>query len=149
MKMKTVRSIVLSGSVAAIATALFATFVATEQMLLSGSERNLMAIVLLGAFGLAVVVAQLMTRRLVRDLDRLATTAGRVAEGDLAARSGVQRLDEVGAVAQSFDDMAARLELSERRRTAEEAERRLLIASVGHDLRTPIAAAQFQSKVPE
>jgi two-component system, OmpR family, sensor histidine kinase BaeS len=140
MKMKTVRSIVLSGSVAAIATALFATFVATEQMLLSGSERNLMAIVLLGAFGLAVVVAQLMTRRLVRDLDRLATTAGRVAEGDLAARSGVQRLDEVGAVAQSFDDMAARLELSERRRTAEEAERRLLIASVGHDLRTPIAA---------
>lgn len=135
-----VRRLVLSGSVAAIATALAATFVAAEAMWLSGSERNLMLMVLLGAFGLAVIVARLMTSQLITDLDQLAGAAQSVAGGDLTARSGVERRDEVGDVAHSFDDMVARLEVSERRRTAEEAERRLLIASVGHDLRTPIAA---------
>ena len=135
-----VRRLVLSGSVAAIATALAATFIAAEAMWLSGSERNLMLAVLLGAFGLAVIVARLMTSKLIDDLDQLSGAAQQVASGDLSARSGVERRDEVGSVAGAFDDMVARLEMSERRRTAEEAERRLLIASVGHDLRTPIAA---------
>ncbi len=140
MNRSSVRRLVLAGSVAAIATALVATFIAAEAMLLSGSERNLMLLVLLGAFGLAVIVARLMTRRLISDLGQLASAAGAVASGDLTVRSGVVRRDEVGSVAQSFDDMVSRLEISERRRTADEAERRLLIASVGHDLRTPIAA---------
>jgi len=135
-----IRRLVLAGSVAASATALAAVFGATEAMYLSGGDRNLMLLVIVGAFVLAVVVASRVSRPLVKDLDSLAAAAKRVAEGDLSARADVVRSDEVGSTAASFDEMVSRLELAERRRTAEEAERRLLIASVGHDLRTPLAA---------
>ncbi len=135
-----VRRLVLAGAVAATATALASVFIAAEAMYLSGNERNFMLVVIAAAFVLAVVVANLVSRPLVEDLDRLAGAARRVADGDLGARAGVSRLDEVGSTADSFDHMVARLELTELRRTAEEAERRLLIASVGHDLRTPLAA---------
>jgi len=137
---RSVRRLVLAGSVAATSTALAAVFIAAEAMYLSGGDRNLMLLVIAAAFVLAVVVASRVSRPLVEDLDRLATAARRVAEGDLSARADVTRSDEVGSTAASFDEMVSRLELAERRRTAEEAERRLLIASVGHDLRTPLAA---------
>ncbi|MCP3939381.1 MAG: HAMP domain-containing histidine kinase [Actinomycetia bacterium] len=140
MTNSSVRRLILAGAVAATATALAAVFVAAEAMWLSGSERNLMLVVLVAAFGLAVLVAVRVSRPLVDDLDQLASAARQVAAGDLSARSGVERRDEVGATARSFDEMVGRLELAERRREAEEAERRLLFASVGHDLRTPLAA---------
>lgn len=135
-----VRRLVLAGAVAATATALAAVFAAAEAMYLSGRERNLMLVVIAAAFVLAVVVANRVSRPLVDDLDRLARAARRVADGDLSARAGVERADELGDTAASFDHMVARIQLDEARRTAEEAERRLLIASVGHDLRTPLAA---------
>ncbi|MCB0989402.1 MAG: HAMP domain-containing sensor histidine kinase [Acidimicrobiales bacterium] len=140
MKSSSVKRLVLAGALAATSTALVAVFVAAEAMWLSGSERNLMLVVLVAAFALAVLVAVRVSRPLVDDLGQLADAARRVATGDLSARSGVDRRDEVGATARSFDDMVSRLELAERRREAEEAERRLLFASVGHDLRTPLAA---------
>ena len=135
-----VRRLVLAGAAFATAAALASVFVAAEAMWLSGSERNLMLVVLAGAFVLSVVVAFAVSRPLIQDLDQLAGAAREVAGGDLSVRSGVNRRDEVGATAKSFDDMVGRLELAERRREAEEAERRLLFASVGHDLRTPLAA---------
>ena len=132
--------LVLASAMAATATGLAAVFVATTTMYLSNHERKLMLVVLLGAFVLAVLVAKRVSRPLVEDLDRLAKAARRVAEGDLSARTEVTRLDEVGAMAASFDDMVSRLEKSERLRSSEEAGRKLLIASVGHDLRTPLTA---------
>ena len=137
---RSVRWLILAGAMAATATGLAAVFIAAATMYLSPHERNLMMVMLLGAFVLAVLVANRVSRPLVDDLDRLATAARKVAEGDLTARAGVSRADEVGSTAASFDAMVSRLENSERIRSATEAERRLLIASVGHDLRTPLAA---------
>lgn len=134
------RQLVLAAAAAATATALTAVFIAAASMYLSRSERNLMLVVIVFAFFLAVVVANRVSRPLLDDLDRLAEAARRVADGDLTARATVDRSDEIGSMADSFDHMVARLELAETRRTADEAERRLLIASVGHDLRTPLAA---------
>ena len=59
--------------------------------------------------------------------------ANRVADGDLGARTGIRRPDELGAAASAFDGMAARLETNERTR-------REFLAALGHDLRTPLAA---------
>ena len=139
-KTGSVRNLVLAGAIAATATALLAVFIAAEAMYLSGNERNLMLVVIAFAFVLAVIVANLVSKPLVDDLNRLAEAARNVADGDLSARASIRRSDELGSTAASFDNMVARLELGERRRSAEEAERRLLIASVGHDLRTPLAA---------
>ena len=78
------------------------------------------------------VAAAFLGGSLARPLDRLARTAHALGSGDFAARTGVVRSDEVGAVARAFDDMADRIASLLRGQTE-------LIANVAHELRTPLA----------
>ncbi len=57
----------------------------------------------------------------------------RVADGDLGARTGVIRSDELGEAAAMFDKMVDRLD-------AIEQERAVMLSAISHDLRTPLAA---------
>lgn len=59
--------------------------------------------------GLAGLLLYFVARRLVEPLQQLAMTASRVRSGDLDARSGVSRNDEIGMLASAFDGMIARL----------------------------------------
>ncbi|HET9595567.1 MAG TPA: HAMP domain-containing sensor histidine kinase, partial [Anaeromyxobacteraceae bacterium] len=76
--------------------------------------------------------ALLLGRSLARPLDRLARTAQALGAGDLRARTGIVRRDELGTVARSFDEMADRVEKLLRSQTE-------LVANVAHELRTPLA----------
>ena len=78
------------------------------------------------------IVGLLMWRTLVRPLQKIAGAARAFGEGNMAARTGVDRPDEIGQVARAFDEM------SERVARSREAERELL-ASMSHELRTPLA----------
>lgn len=78
------------------------------------------------------IVGLLMWRTLVRPLQKIAAAARAFGEGNMAARTGVDRSDEIGQVARAFDEM------SERVARSREAERELL-ASMSHELRTPLA----------
>ena len=91
-------------------------------------------------FGLAVAVilvvvgvsSWLTARSFARPLASLATTTRAFGRGELDARAKMERVDEIGEVAQAFDDMAdriAKLLLAERE----------LLANVSHELRTPLA----------
>jgi two-component system sensor histidine kinase CpxA len=62
----------------------------------------------------------------------LQSAVHRFGEGDLKARAGSQRRDELGQLAQTFDKMADRIQ------TLLSAERRLLL-DVSHELRSPLA----------
>jgi signal transduction histidine kinase len=73
-----------------------------------------------------------LSRSVVRPLRRLALAAEALGEGDLDARAGVAREDEIGDVARSFDAMAERVGALLR------AEKEL-VAAVSHELRTPLA----------
>lgn len=86
----------------------------------------------LGA-GLGVLSTAAVAGRAVEDLERVVDVATGVGAGDLEARTGVTRSDEIGRLAAAVDDMAGRL-------AADEAARREFLAAVGHDLRTPLAA---------
>ena len=77
------------------------------------------------------IVGLLIWRTMVRPLQRIANAAEAFGKGDMSARTGVARHDEIGRVASAFDDMSDRISLSR------EAERELL-ASVSHELRTPL-----------
>ena len=86
------------------------------------------ATVVLGLFATALLVA----RSLARPLAHLGETARALGAGDLEARTGIVREDELGDLARAFDDMAARVaELVRGQRE--------LLANVSHELRTPLS----------
>lgn len=87
-----------------------------------------LAIVLVGL----AVAATLLGRSIARPLSRLARTAQQLGRGDLGARTGIARQDELGEVARAFDDMASRIVDLIHSQTE-------LIANVAHELRTPLA----------
>ena len=93
------------------------------------------AVAALGALGLALLAARLVTRRVSRPLAAVATTARRFAAGDRAARTGVDGSGEIGDVARALDEMADEV-------VASEQARRRAAADVAHELRTPLAALQ-------
>lgn len=90
----------------------------------------------LGTVALVVLVLAVasapLARAIARPLEHLSRVARRFGEGDLSARSGLERSDEIGALARTFDEMADRLgRLLEGQRD--------LLANVSHELRTPLA----------
>jgi len=83
---------------------------------------------------LAAAVGYLIARGASRPLRQLAEAAEHVAETqELAARIDVDRTDEVGRLAESFNAMLAALESSR-------LQQRRLVHDAGHELRTPLTA---------
>ncbi len=108
---------------------------AAQTMFLSDHDRNLVLLALALGTALGVSLAVAIGSAMGADLDQLGATAKRIASGDLTARTGVDRRDELGMAADAVDEMADRLQ-------AAEEERRIFLASVGHDLRSPLASMQ-------
>ncbi|HYF94073.1 MAG TPA: HAMP domain-containing sensor histidine kinase [Symbiobacteriaceae bacterium] len=80
-------------------------------------------------------------RHLIRPVRRLSEVVGRIAEGDLTVRAGLdQRHDELGQLARHVDSMAERLQEARARASEAEAARRYTVAAISHDLRTPLTA---------
>ncbi|MBW2700043.1 MAG: HAMP domain-containing histidine kinase [Deltaproteobacteria bacterium] len=73
-----------------------------------------------------------LARSLARPIEQLTRTASALAKGELDQRSHLKRKDEIGILAKTMDEMAARLQARIR------AERELL-SNVSHELRTPMA----------
>ncbi len=107
-------------------------------LLLSGTVRPFSLkrfAVLVAAVLLALAVGSIpVARGIAAPLERLTAAARALGSGDLSSRAGLarRRRDEVGELAEAFDEMAERLERLVR------GERELL-ANVSHELRTPLA----------
>jgi two-component system, OmpR family, sensor kinase len=97
-------------------------------------RRPLSRQVILAAIVLSVVLlgSLLFARSLAKPLRHLARVARDFGSGQLGARANLERRDELGAVANAFDDMAERI-------TALLHSQRELLANVSHELRTPLA----------
>ncbi len=116
------------------------TLLVAAPMLNQGPEAEFLAAVRNGilvggllAGGLALLLGSLLAFQITLPLRALTQAARRVANGDLAQRIAVRSRDEVGALTQAFNEMAAALERNE-------AARRNMIADIAHELRTPLAA---------
>lgn len=124
--------VVAGGAVAAAALTMF----------IEPHDLTLVLVALLLGVGLGGVLAVAVAGPLTADLGRLAETARAVGDGDLTIQTGIDRNDELGGAARAFDGMTARLAAAEEESRGAEAERRALIAAIGHDLRTPMASLQ-------
>ena len=89
-----------------------------------------LVIIFVGVFLLARAL-----QRVASPIGDLMQAAGRVEEGDYAARVAEKGPREVRALARAFNSMAARLQASD-------AQRRNLLADVTHELRTPLTVIQ-------
>ena len=78
------------------------------------------------------IVSLFLARSLVRPMTHLTRTAAAFGAGDLEARANLQRTDELGDLANTFDEMADRI--THLMRLQKE-----LLANVSHELRTPLA----------
>ncbi len=90
-----------------------------------------------GAIVLVIAgMGSILALHLAAPLRKLRRVVEQFGRGDLAARAGTKRKDEIGELSRAFDEMADRIE------TLLSAERRLL-QDVSHELRSPLARLGF------
>jgi two-component system, OmpR family, sensor histidine kinase MtrB len=101
---------------------------------------RVLGIVGLGVLAVAILLAQRVSRRILRPLAGVSDAARRVAEGLLETRVEASSGDELGTLATSFNQMASALQdmLARERR---------FVAAVSHELRTPLAALRATSEM--
>ncbi|MGH2494598.1 MAG: HAMP domain-containing protein, partial [Ktedonobacteraceae bacterium] len=92
---------------------------------------------------LVVAFSVIMTRRLTRPLVSLTAAAEQMKGGDYSQRVDTpQSRDEIGALAQTFNDMAGKIETDVTELRRQDQLRRDMIANIAHDLVTPLTAIQ-------
>jgi signal transduction histidine kinase len=87
------------------------------------------------AIVVALLLGVLLTRQITRPIRELNTGAKHISEGDLSYRVKVRSKDEIGELADTFNNMAIKLDNSEQ-------SRRQLVSDVAHELRTPLTIIQ-------
>jgi signal transduction histidine kinase len=102
----------------------------SHQMFLDAIHRYLIQ-VSVAALALAVLLSFLLTRKVLRPLSDMAAISRRIAAGDYSDRVEAGSRDEVGHLAQAFNQMADGLERVERLR-------RSMVVDMAHELRTPL-----------
>jgi two-component system sensor histidine kinase BaeS len=137
---RSLRHQVLAVTLVALAIGAVAAVLLARLMILDSTELARVAGVLAITAVFATLLVVLASVPLGRDARRLEATVRRIEDGDRAVRTGVDRADELGHVARALDQLTARLDRLERERAGYEAERTAMLSSVGHDLRTPLAA---------
>ena len=96
---------------------------------------------------LFVAIAALVTRWVVTPVRRAARGAQRLATGNLGERMPVRGVDELAALATSFNEMAASLQ--EKMTALEELSQvqRQFVSDVSHELRTPLTTIKIAADV--
>lgn len=93
----------------------------------------------LGLAGLAVLAALWLAASFTRPLETLQASALRLAAGDLTQRVHINRQDELGQLAQTFNHMAAQVE-------AMLWEQKAFASNASHELRTPLTTIRLRSE---
>jgi signal transduction histidine kinase len=105
-----------------------------EQTFLQDSQRSL-GIAAVVALAVAVALGVIVSILVTRPMRELASSARKVASGDLSQRVRHRSDDEVGEMSFAFNTMAEQLEMKEK-------SRKQLLADVAHELRNPLSIVQ-------
>jgi len=93
-----------------------------------------LSVILAGVLGvvIALLLGGLLFVQITRPLGRLRDAARKLAQGELSQRVEVDSGDEIGELAQAFNEMARSLQRVEELR-------KNMVADIAHELRTPLA----------
>ncbi len=128
---------------------LFAGAAAAKQMFITTADAAVGAGVLVMAIVIGARASYLLSRDVRRDVDELRTGLARVASGERDVTFGVRGRDELSVLAAQAREMVAMLAEEERLRDEAERMRRETIASISHDLRTPITSLRLLAEAIE
>ncbi|MGE5221842.1 MAG: sensor histidine kinase [Omnitrophica WOR_2 bacterium] len=115
-------------------------WVTARLMFTSQHDLLLATVLLLFATGIAIALGLFFSTTLAERIHLLDRTAQAIAHGNLTVRVSIPGRDEVGALANTFNQMAVQLQAADRKQHELDHLRRDLIAWVSHDLQTPLAS---------
>ncbi|WP_165776681.1 MtrAB system histidine kinase MtrB [Bifidobacterium simiarum] len=119
-----------------------------QQTTVTNIEFALLVSCLLMSIVVGVIIWRVM-RGIVKPVRNVASTAEKLASGDLSARAEVTRRDEIGVLQQSFNAMADSLnEKIDELETVSSMQRRF-VSDVSHELRTPVTTIRMASDLLE
>ncbi|HSJ59234.1 MAG TPA: HAMP domain-containing sensor histidine kinase [Anaerolineae bacterium] len=135
-----IRWVLLGGYVLASVLTFLNVWITARLMFASRHDLLLATVLLLFAGGIATSVGYFLSAALTDRIVTLDRAAGEITRERLDVRVPVQGKDEMANLARTFNRMVAELEAAARKQDELDTLRRNLIASVGHDLRTPLAS---------
>ncbi|HWE63257.1 MAG TPA: ATP-binding protein [Chloroflexota bacterium] len=115
------------------------TYYTADNMLIKQADLGLLILLLVFSGSVGIAFALALARSLTVRIGQLAHAAEHLA-GDSRLVAAPEGNDEVGALGRTLNQLAARLHESDARRRELEEARRLLLAAVSHDLRTPLTS---------
>lgn len=117
-------------------------------------QQTRLILILIGCLGLLIGVggAALLARRITKPLDKLVDGTVKISKGDFSQSIIIDSQDEIGELAQSFNEMSQQLQLTRKRMEA--ANKRLIqaeklasigriSASIAHEIRNPLTSVKL------
>ena len=138
----TLRWTLLAGYALASLLTFFNVWFSARMMFASQHDLLLSIVLLVFAGGMATVLGYFLSSTVAERIHVVKNAAEKLAKGDLQTRVSVDGYDEVGALANSFNQMAEQLQAADQARRAAEQMRTDLIAWASHDLQTPLASVR-------
>jgi signal transduction histidine kinase len=137
---RSLRQLVLAITIASLLIGAMAALLLARMMVLDAREARTVIGVLAVTALFATVLAIVASAGLGRDAQQVERALRDLEGGDRSARTNVHRADELGHVARALDALSQRLDELDLERKRLDDERTAMLTSVGHDLRTPLAA---------
>lgn len=107
------------------------------------SRTGIVVLVIVALFAVGITITSLITSKtIVKPIRKIAQGAEEIARGNLDYEIDYESTNELGETVNSFNDMRLRLKESIDKKNKAEQERRVLVAGIAHDLRTPLTSAK-------
>jgi two-component system, OmpR family, sensor histidine kinase MtrB len=118
-----------------------------QQMQVLGLVQNTLVVAGVGLVLLLALIVSLVTRWVVVPIRQAAKAASRVSAGNLDERMAARGTDDLAALANSFNEMAASLEDKLQELEELSSVQRQFVSDVSHELRTPLTTIRIAADV--
>lgn len=104
---------------------------------------GIVVLVIVLIFIIAIVIFSFITTQtIVKPINKIAQGAEEIARGNLDYQIDYKSTNELGQTVENFNYMRSRLKESIESRNKAEEQRKILVAGIAHDLRTPLTSAK-------